>query len=234
LRIMKYIMPSVLSQRGNPQPESGEPKKRKTLALSREPKKRKTLALSREPKTNGTARCCPVLFWNGGQVSKANTLKLYKMRDGFVEFMHNVDSRVQFNKTERRPYVGVVLTIGEHDYFVPMESPKPNHRNMKSNIHIMKIEDGRYGILGFNNMIPAKKHYLIEFDIDKEPDEKYKRLLYNQLLFCNNHKQEIFARAKKTYDAVAVKRQPFFMKICCDFKKLEAEYTKYYYKTITY
>lgn len=159
------------------------------------------------------------------------TLKIYRVQDGYVEYLQKYDYRVQYNKRERRPYVGVVLTVGDHDYFVPMESPKPNHANLKNNIHILKIADGKYGLLGFNNMIPAKQHYLIEFDIDKEPDRKYRELMKNQLKWCNDHKDTIRERAHKTYEAVTVKKNPFFMKVCCDFKLLETVYTRYYFKS---
>lgn len=158
-----------------------------------------------------------------------NTLRLYRIREDYVRYLHSLDKRVQYNKSTR-PYVGTVLSINGHDYFVPMESPKDNHKNLKSNVHIYKIENGKYGILGFNNMIPAKKHHLIEFDIEKEPDIRYRNLLKNQLIACRRDEAEIFRRAQKTYDAVVRKKSPFFVGISCDFELLEKEYTKFYYK----
>ena len=158
-------------------------------------------------------------------------LRFYRVREDYIEFLHKIDHRVQFNKTERRPYVGIVLTVGSHDYFVPLESPKPNHANLKSGIHLMKIANGKYGLLGFNNMIPAKKHHLIELDIEKEPDRMYGALLKNQSLFCNRNKAEIYLRATRTYEAVTVKEIAFFKNICCDFRLLETEYVKFHYKS---
>lgn len=160
----------------------------------------------------------------------SDRLRLYQMREGFVEHLHKVDHRVQFNKGECRPYLGIVLEIGEHHYFVPLESPKPNHAQIKSGAHIMRLDGGELGILGFNNMIPAKQHYLIEFDINELTDIKYKRLLQKQIEFCNKHRLEIRNKAAKTYTNVK-KGIPFFKKVCCDFEKLEQEYTKYYFKT---
>lgn len=112
-----------------------------------------------------------------------------------------------------------------------MESPKPNHSNIKNGVHIMRIAGGKYGLLGFNNMIPAKEFFLITFDIEDEPDEAYKNLLRNQLNFCNSHKEEIQEHARKTYEGVTVKHTPFLMRVCCDFKLLEQVYVKYYFKT---
>lgn len=159
-----------------------------------------------------------------------DNLRICKVKNGYVKYLNSIDSRVLHNK-DRRPYVGIVLTIGTHQYFVPMESPKPNHQNVKSNVHIMWIEGGKYGLLGFNNMIPAKPHHLVEFDIEKETDTTYKELLRNQLAFLRAHKTDICEHAQKTYDKVTVEKVPFFIKICCDFNLLEQEYTKYYVKT---
>lgn len=157
--------------------------------------------------------------------------RLYKIRDGYIEYLHKIDDRVQYNKGERRPYLGVVLEVGGHRYFVPMESPKPNHANLKSGVHIMRIDGGKYGILGFNNMVPAKEFFLVPFDIAQEANEQYRNLLWNQLNFCNGHREEIREHARKTYEGVTVKKTPFLLRVCCDFKTLEREYTKYYFKT---
>lgn len=125
------------------------------------------------------------------------------------------------NKGQKRPYVGIVLQVNEFDYYVPLESPKPNHVNIKSGGPVLKLQDGKLGIMGFNNMIPVEKQYLIEFDIKSEKNDQYKRLLYNQLSYCQKHIDTIYLRAKNTYDKVVSGETPFYVKVCCDFKKLE-------------
>ncbi len=60
-----------------------------------------------------------------------NALRIYRVTDHYIAFLHSRDSRVQFNKQTSRPYVGVVLHVGEFKYFVPMESPKPHHKKIK-------------------------------------------------------------------------------------------------------
>lgn len=155
------------------------------------------------------------------------SLKIYRMRDDYIRFLNGIDPRVQYNKDGRRPYVGVVLEIREHKYFVPMESPKPNHAKLRGNIHIMKLDGGKLGLLGFNNMVPALERHLIDYDIDAEPDVKYRNLLRNQLRFCNDHKAEIFDRAERTYRAVIKGKIPFFVSISCNFRLLEEMYGEY-------
>ena len=146
--------------------------------------------------------------------------RIYKIADNYVRYLHSRDKKVQYNKGARRPYVGVVFDFAGFQYFAPLESPKPKHRNMKSGYHFMRIENGAYGIIGFNNMIPVHKDALVEFDISKETDEKYKSLLQRQIAFCNNHKADILHRAQKTYFSF-LKGNKFLCNICCDFKVLD-------------
>lgn len=156
-------------------------------------------------------------------------LKLHLVREGYIDFLRKIDHRVQYNKSQTRPYVGVVLHIGTHQYFAPLESPKPSHATMKTGVHYFRIDGGALGVLNFNNMIPIKDHLLVNFDINAVPDPQYRRLLQKQAQYCNKHRGEIQAKALKTYENYK-KGVPFFVKICCDFKKLEASYTNYYYK----
>lgn len=177
---------------------------------------------------SGATPVAPLFTSERNRVEK---LKIYRIREGYVKYLHEKDYRVQYNKGERRPYLGVVLHINEHKYFVPMESPKPNHAKIKGGVHIMRIDGGKYGLLGFNNMIPAKEFFLVPFDIASEEDEQYKNMLWNQLRFCNEHRAEIYEHARKTYEGVTTKKTPFLVRISCDFNLLEKEYTKYYFKT---
>lgn len=154
-------------------------------------------------------------------------LKIYRIEDKYIWFLHSRDSRVQFNKGARRPYVGIVLRVGGYQYFVPMESPKPNHVKIKPGRHIMKLDNGKLGLLGFNNMIPVHSAALIEFDIDTEPDKKYAELLKRQVSFINRHKADVLSHASDTYFNVVSKNNVFLLRICCDFQKLEKACDKY-------
>lgn len=147
--------------------------------------------------------------------------KLYRVSDQYIRFLRGADHRVQDNKDAKRPYVGVVLLVGQFRYFVPMESPKPNHANIKPGVHIMRIDNGRYGLLGFNNMIPIPNSALIPFDINSEPDPQYADLLRRQITFLNRHKADVMDHASKTYHQVTSGKNKFLLGISCNFKKLE-------------
>ena len=154
-------------------------------------------------------------------------LRIYRISDHYIRFLHSRDEKVQYNKGARRPYVGVVFSFAGYQYFVPMESPKPNHANIKAGKHIIKLDGGRYGILGFNNMVPVPKAALIEFDIDAEPDEKYRELLKRQAALCNRIKADILNHAQMTYFDVVQDKNKFLVRISCDFRKLEAACKNY-------
>lgn len=155
------------------------------------------------------------------------SLKIYRIDDRYVRFLRSRDSKVQDNKDRRRPYVGVVLIVGMHKYFVPMESPKANHKNIKAGPHIFKLDNGNYGLLGFNNMIPVPDCAIRAFDIDKEPNEKYRELLKRQANIINRNKATILAHASDTYYKVTNNTNKFLVGISCDFLKLEKASKQY-------
>lgn len=154
-------------------------------------------------------------------------LRIYRVSDHYIRFLHSRDSKVQYNKGAKRPYIGVVFRFGGFRYFVPMESPKPNHASIKPGKHIIKLDNGRYGLLGFNNMIPVHKDALIEFDINAEPDPRYRELLKRQAALCNRIKADILNHAQMTYFDVVNGKNKFLISISCDFKKLEASCNAY-------
>ena len=156
-----------------------------------------------------------------------DNLRIYRISDHYIRFMNSRDTKVQYNKGARRPYVGVVFSFGGFKYFVPMESPKPNHANIKAGKHILKLANGKYGLLGFNNMIPVHKDALIEFDIDAEQDAKYRELLKRQASLCNRMKADILNHAQMTYFDVVNNKNAFLVRISCDFKKLEVACKSY-------
>ena len=153
--------------------------------------------------------------------------RFYHIQEKYIHYLHSGDRRVQFNKGQRRPYVGIVLTIHGVNYYVPLESPKPSHEKIKSGGPVLKLDDGRLGIMGFNNMIPVPEQALIDFNFDDIDDVKYRNLLINQLHYCNKVKETINNRANSTYLKAIGGKVPLYNKVCCNFRKLERMAVKY-------
>lgn len=200
-------------------------KKRKAHAESWDIKKRKSLAGSRDLKNGEMATPSRHYLLTGDR--NMENLRIYRIEDHYIRFMHSRDNRVQFNKGNKRPYVGVVLHIGGYQYFVPMESPKPNHAKIKAGKHILKLDNGNLGQLGFNNMLPVHETALLEFDIDTEQDVKYRELLKRQVRICNKAKADIYDKASRTYFDVVNRKNKFLVEISCDFKRLEKACKEY-------
>ena len=116
-------------------------------------------------------------------MGKIFSLKLYTVDDDYIGFLRQKEEKVMYNKSHSRPYVGVVFTINELNYFVPLTSPKTKHISMGNDIDFRKIAKGKYGAINFNKMIPVPDDCLMLIDLDTaEPPYKY--VLWNQLKKC--------------------------------------------------
>lgn len=162
-------------------------------------------------------------------------LSLYRIDEDYCNYLRKTDFRVPYNMDEKhnRPFIGVVVSINDVDYFAPLSSPKPKHKTMKNQVDFRKLKGGEWGAINFNNMIPATKEVLIKLNLNIETDDdkktiKYKELLRNQISWCNSRKDEIREQAKALYDSVTHKtcRGNLLMR-CCDFLALESVYRDY-------
>jgi protein AbiQ len=136
-------------------------------------------------------------------------IRFFRIDLDYIKYLWNYDNRVQYNINEsnsynkRRPYIGIVFRIGSFKYFAPLEHPRKSHLKLKSNPHILKINNGRYGLIAFNNMIPVNDSELISFNF-KDEDLAYQKILINQFIFCDNNKKHISYQAQNTYNKVTV------------------------------
>ena len=162
-------------------------------------------------------------------------LKLYRMDPTYNEYLREVDKKVPYikNEKENRPFVGIVLSIGQVNYYAPLTSPKVKHQKMKNQIDFIKIMQGELGAINLNNMVPADAEILYEINIEALSEETkaekdYKNLLKNQISWCNANREIIYHKAFKLYDKMIQNNVPEALKKrCCDFKKLEAVYIEF-------
>lgn len=160
-------------------------------------------------------------------------MRFYHITDGYIDFLRSFDEKVALNKKETRPYVGVVLELEGIKYYAPFTSPKTKHQKMKNGKDFRKINNGRYGAINFNNMIPVLDSEVILIDIENLPDQKYKRLLQNQYKSIKADIQGIQRTAERlrklvlmdddklsNYDRIIKSR-------CCNLSLLEEVFKKY-------
>ena len=160
-------------------------------------------------------------------------MRFYNITDDYITFLREFDTKVAENKHEARPYVGVVLEINGIHYYAPFTSPKPKHQKMKNGKDFRKINQGTYGAINFNNMIPVVSEALIDIDINNLTDAKYKNLLLNQLNYIRADKKQIEKVASELHTLLLTeddKLSPYDLQIkqrCCNIKLLEANYLNY-------
>ncbi len=157
-------------------------------------------------------------------------MKFYHVKDGFIAYLRQFDSKIPENKNESRPYVGVVLQIENIKYYAPFSSPKPKHKKMKNGKDFRKINNGIYGAINFNNKIPVLYSVLIEIDIIHISDVKYRRLLQNQYNYIKADKDGILRTAENLRNLIfedeknLSEYEKTVKKRCCDLRLLESKY----------
>ena len=133
---------------------------------------------------------------------------------------------------EVNAFIGILFKIEMCEYFAPLSSPKPKHKNMKNTLDFFKIKNGELGVVNFNNMIPVNKNNYSLVDLNKETltisELKYQKLLREQLAWLNANYQQVKNKSFKLYQLYNEGRLPQNIKLrCCNFKLLEEKCTKY-------
>ena len=160
-------------------------------------------------------------------------MDFYHVKDDYICFLRQFDPKVAENKLESRPYVGIVLLIGNVPYYAPFTSPKPKHKKMKNGKDFRKIQQGAYGAINFNNMIPVPDSALIHLNIAAVPDDQYRRLLQNQFKAIRTDWNAIQKTARELHtlafapDATLTRQERVVKARCCDLPKLESVFTTY-------
>ena len=167
--------------------------------------------------------------------------KLYSVSDRYIEWLREDYPNVYSNKVDSRvhtrKYLGVVLQIGEYNYYIPMSSPKESDYQIagenkvikKSIIPIIRIivknvvgEKELKGTLRISHMIPVPPSELILYDIESETDSTYKDLVQNEMIFIRKNRQKIEANAKLLYkQKVANDTTAGYVKSALDYRLLE-------------
>lgn len=143
----------------------------------------------------------------------------------YCDFLRKTDPCVPHTMDHKadRPFIGIIFTINGFHYYAPLTSPKPKHLHMKNQIDFLKINNGEWGAINLNNMIPVPAGSLknVELKIsenDSEQDIAYKNLLSNQLTWCNSHKDSILKQAGKLYHIIVNgKGWRTLVSRCCNF-----------------
>lgn len=160
--------------------------------------------------------------------------KIVIVNSEYCDYLRRFDNKVPYNKNKKelRPFIGILFKIENCEYFAPLSSSKPKHKTMKNTIDFLKIKDGELGALNFNNMIPVKENNYAIVNLNKpafnESEQKYQKMLIEQLDWLNAHYRQIKSKSFKLYNLYINDKLPKNIKIrCCNFKLLEEKCKEY-------
>ncbi len=170
-------------------------------------------------------------------------MKLYAVTDEYIAYLRKFDNRVYDNKEDRRKvmrkYLGIVLTISEMNYYIPMSSPKKSdykdNKIRKSIVPIVRIISNEEvndipvlkGTLRISNMIPVLDSELILYEPKKEKDKDYKILVEKELEFIKRNEKIIKKYANILYNQKINNYDVSYIKNVVNFKILEEKCKEY-------
>ncbi len=148
--------------------------------------------------------------------------------------MRTFDSKVSYNEgyKELRPFIGALFKVNNCEYFAPLSSPKPKHKVLKNSIDMIRIKEGVYGVINFNNMIPVTKNNYSIIDLSKDNKDNISiyrlELLKNQLRWLTRNREEIYKKSQLLYNLYKNDNLKSNVKNrCCNFLLLEEKCIEY-------
>ena len=146
-------------------------------------------------------------------------LNFYTVDPDYIEALQAVDPKVPNIKYETHDKFacGVLFEIAGHEYFAPISSFK---HQQKTNFIIKNSKGKPVGCVRFSFMFPIPKGLQVIKDFSAE-DPKRKRLLIEELAYCNKHAQRIKSKALHVYRTATSGEDAQMAAVCCDFKALE-------------
>lgn len=167
----------------------------------------------------------------------------YVVDKKYINYLTQFDPHVGYVEYGGRLklHVGVLLTIKDFHYYVPISSAKSKHQKMSNSLDFHKLQDKStgylYAVLNLNNMIPVPassitqlKYNQIEnfrsFSNEKEKTD-YIYLLQKEKALIDNVQDTLQNKAIKLYQKCIDKPNSSLAARCCNFKKLEEKCNSY-------
>lgn len=97
-----------------------------------------------------------------------SNFKIIKIDSDYCDYLRKFDKRVCFNAgvKDLRPFIGVLFIVEGHEYYAPLSSPKPKHKHLKNTLDLVKIDNGRLGVVNLHkNLIISKSKRLYKLRV---------------------------------------------------------------------
>ncbi len=152
-------------------------------------------------------------------------LGFYTIDEDYIDHLLSVEPNLFHNakphQRNSRKYIGVVLSVGDRNYFAPLSSFKPKHKAMKNTLDFIKVGD--YAVINLNCMIPAPSYVCHRVDFSQETDPRYRSLLLAEYRVIKQMRERIRKNAAEVYrHKIENGNGTKLAARCNDFLKLEA------------
>ena len=162
-------------------------------------------------------------------------MELYTVDTSYIDYLGNYQAHIWVNEENNRlrPYVGVVMEIGNYKYYAPLSSPKPKHQKMRDRLDFIRLEHrGQLkAVINLNNMIPVSDSLIAKIDIAGVTDNFYKNLLNVEMIDIRRKQSTIIKNAKSIYfKRTKHQDEPQnanLLLLCYDFLMLEQKLQEY-------
>lgn len=167
----------------------------------------------------------------------------YIVDKNYIKYLSQFDPRVGYVEYGERLklHIGVLISVGEFQYYVPISSAKPKHHKMSNNLDFHKLQDETtgylYAVLNINNMIPVPNECLTQlkynqvenfrsFKNEKEKTD-YIYLLQKEKILIDKIQGILQNKAKKLYEKCKAMPESSLALRCCNFILLEEKSQSY-------
>ncbi len=166
-------------------------------------------------------------------------MDLYEVSDSYIKYLQKFDKRVLSNHfvKHNRKYLGLGIELNGHTYYLPLSSPDlmdydSSGTPRKTIVPIYRIFGNNGRLLGkllLNNMIPVPNAELTRYDVAKEQDSKYKKLVLSEMRVLEKPGvvDKIIKNAKLLYKQKQLDLKIGYLSSTVDFNKLEEAKSKY-------
>lgn len=169
----------------------------------------------------------------------------------YLRYLNAVDDEVRFSEErhyETKPFLGILIMVGNYPYFVPLSSRKPRHARMDnvgrdyyliyeripqsarhaqdivkliSNSECLRI----LALLDIRKMIPVPDGVYHPIIFDDVSDARYRSLLAKEFSFCRSIKEGLLEKVAAVYRNQKSSGRVYFG--YCNFSALEAACDQY-------
>lgn len=154
-------------------------------------------------------------------------VRFYDIDPNYIKYLKTIDTKVPntLYNTNDKFFCGVVLTVNGIPYYAPISH---NTTIYRTSLGIYDEDGSILSTIRFSFMIPALPSVLRikDFKAIRKVDAHYASLLEKEWKYCSKHESDMQKKAASVHK-IGCNPKHFLYSQCCDFKKLESQYTNY-------